>query len=71
MHPQQAVGKLKCETFLKADQGLWREHGRWPMVKREPCADPAEKKLAIIDLGPDLAKSLAAKNGVLGGIAPE
>jgi len=31
---------------------------------------PAEKKLAIIDLGPEVARSLAAKNGVLGGLHP-
>ena len=31
---------------------------------------PAEKKLAIIDLGPDVARALAAKNGVLGGLHP-
>ena len=31
---------------------------------------PAEKKLAIIDLGPGVAKALAAKNGVLGGLHP-
>ena len=31
---------------------------------------PAEKKLAIIDLGPGVARSLAVKNGVLGGLHP-
>ncbi|MFC5457280.1 SGNH/GDSL hydrolase family protein [Prosthecobacter fluviatilis] len=31
---------------------------------------PAEKKLALIDLGPGVARSLAVKNGVLGGLHP-
>ena len=31
---------------------------------------PAESKVAIIDLGPAVAKTLAAKNGLMGGLHP-
>ena len=31
---------------------------------------PSDKKLSLIDLGPGVARSLAAKNGVLGGLHP-
>jgi lysophospholipase L1-like esterase len=31
---------------------------------------PTETKLAIIDLGPAVAKTLAAKNGLMGGLHP-
>ena len=31
---------------------------------------PADTKVAIIDLGPAVAKTLAAKNGLLGGLHP-
>ena len=39
-------------------------------VAAHQLTHPAEKKLAIIDLGPGVARSLAVKNGVLGGLHP-
>jgi lysophospholipase L1-like esterase len=39
-------------------------------VERRKTAQPADHKIAIIDLGPGVAKNLAAKNGVFGGLHP-
>jgi lysophospholipase L1-like esterase len=39
-------------------------------VERRKAAQPADHKIAIIDLGPGVAKNLAAKNGVFGGLHP-
>lgn len=33
-------------------------------------AHPADDRIAIIDLGPEVAKTLAAKNGLMGGLHP-
>ena len=39
-------------------------------VAAQQQSHPAEKKLALSDLGPGVAKALAAKNGLLGGLHP-
>ena len=39
-------------------------------VERRKAAQPADHKIAVIDLGPGVAKNLAAKNGVFGGLHP-
>ena len=39
-------------------------------IERRKTAQPADHKIAFIDLGPGVAKNLAAKNGVFGGLHP-
>jgi hypothetical protein len=39
-------------------------------VETQKQAHPANAKIAIIDLGPALPKTLAAKNGLMGGLHP-
>lgn len=39
-------------------------------VQRHREHNPADQRLAIIDLGPDVAKALAADHGLLGGVHP-
>lgn len=39
-------------------------------VARHWQANPAERKLSLIDLGPGVAKALSTKNGLLGGLHP-
>lgn len=39
-------------------------------VARHQQAHPKDTKVSLIDLGPDVAKTLAAKNGLFGGLHP-
>jgi lysophospholipase L1-like esterase len=39
-------------------------------VEKRQHADPPDTRISWIDLGPDVAKTLAAKNGLMGGLHP-